>query len=76
MRTPRVAQAPHTVSPLNRTAERADGATTARLNLAFRDQAGRDHLTRTDGQEGTHQPGPPPGARRYRAAERGEPTIQ
>jgi uncharacterized protein YndB with AHSA1/START domain len=29
----------------------ADGVTTVRMNLAFRDQAGRDHMTRTDGQE-------------------------
>lgn len=29
----------------------ADGVTTARMTLAFRDQAGRDHMTRTDGQE-------------------------
>jgi uncharacterized protein YndB with AHSA1/START domain len=28
-----------------------DGVTTARINLAFRDQAGRDHMTRFDGQE-------------------------
>jgi uncharacterized protein YndB with AHSA1/START domain len=28
-----------------------DGVTTARMSLAFRDQAGRDHMTRTDGQE-------------------------
>jgi len=28
-----------------------NGVTTARMNLAFRDQAGRDHMTRTDGQE-------------------------
>lgn len=27
------------------------GITTARMNLAFRDQAGRAHMTRTDGQE-------------------------
>jgi uncharacterized protein YndB with AHSA1/START domain len=27
------------------------GVTTATMNLAFRDQAGRDHMTRTDGQE-------------------------
>lgn len=27
------------------------GVTTARMNLAFRDQVGRDHMTRTDGQE-------------------------
>jgi hypothetical protein len=25
--------------------------TTARMTLTFRDQAGRDHMTRTDGQE-------------------------
>jgi uncharacterized protein YndB with AHSA1/START domain len=28
-----------------------DGTTTVKMNLAFRDQAGRDHMTRTDGQE-------------------------
>jgi uncharacterized protein YndB with AHSA1/START domain len=28
-----------------------DGTTTVRMNLAFRDQAGRDHMTKTDGQE-------------------------
>jgi uncharacterized protein YndB with AHSA1/START domain len=28
-----------------------DGVTTAKINLAFRDQAGRDHMTRFDGQE-------------------------
>jgi uncharacterized protein YndB with AHSA1/START domain len=28
-----------------------DGVTTVRMNLAFRDQADRDHMTRTDGQE-------------------------
>jgi uncharacterized protein YndB with AHSA1/START domain len=28
-----------------------NGVTTARMNLAFRDQDGRDHMTRTDGQE-------------------------
>jgi uncharacterized protein YndB with AHSA1/START domain len=28
-----------------------DGVTTVRMNLAFRDQAGRDHMTRSDGQE-------------------------
>jgi uncharacterized protein YndB with AHSA1/START domain len=27
------------------------GVTTARMTLTFRDQAGRDHMTRTDGQE-------------------------
>jgi uncharacterized protein YndB with AHSA1/START domain len=27
------------------------GVTTARMNLAFRDQAGRDHMTKTGGQE-------------------------
>jgi uncharacterized protein YndB with AHSA1/START domain len=27
------------------------GVTTARMNLAFNDQAGRDHMDRTDGQE-------------------------
>lgn len=27
------------------------GVTTVRMALAFRDQAGRDHMTRTDGQE-------------------------
>jgi uncharacterized protein YndB with AHSA1/START domain len=29
----------------------ADGVTTMKVNLAFRDQAGRDHMTRFDGQE-------------------------
>jgi uncharacterized protein YndB with AHSA1/START domain len=29
----------------------ADGVTTLTMNLAFRDQAGRDHMTRHDGQE-------------------------
>jgi uncharacterized protein YndB with AHSA1/START domain len=29
----------------------SDGVTTVTMNLAFRDQAGRDHMTRTDGQE-------------------------
>jgi uncharacterized protein YndB with AHSA1/START domain len=29
----------------------ADGVTTMTTSLAFRDQAGRDHMTRTDGQE-------------------------
>jgi uncharacterized protein YndB with AHSA1/START domain len=28
-----------------------DGATKVQINLAFRDQAGRDHMTKTDGQE-------------------------
>ncbi|WP_162308276.1 SRPBCC domain-containing protein [Segeticoccus rhizosphaerae] len=28
-----------------------NGVTTARMNLAFRDQTGRDRMTRTDGQE-------------------------
>jgi uncharacterized protein YndB with AHSA1/START domain len=28
-----------------------DGVTKVRINLAFGDQAGRDHMTRTDGQE-------------------------
>jgi uncharacterized protein YndB with AHSA1/START domain len=28
-----------------------DGVTQARMTMAFRDQAGRDHMTRTDGQE-------------------------
>jgi uncharacterized protein YndB with AHSA1/START domain len=28
-----------------------DGVTKVRMNLAFRDQAGRDHMTKTDGQE-------------------------
>jgi uncharacterized protein YndB with AHSA1/START domain len=28
-----------------------DGVTTVRTTLAFRDQAGRDHMTRSDGQE-------------------------
>jgi uncharacterized protein YndB with AHSA1/START domain len=31
--------------------QETNGVTTARMNLAFRDQAGRDHMTRTDGQE-------------------------
>jgi uncharacterized protein YndB with AHSA1/START domain len=31
--------------------QEADGVTTAKINLAFRDQAGRDHMTRFDGQE-------------------------
>jgi uncharacterized protein YndB with AHSA1/START domain len=31
--------------------DETNGVTTARMNLAFRDQAGRDHMTRTDGQE-------------------------
>jgi uncharacterized protein YndB with AHSA1/START domain len=29
----------------------ADGVTTLTMTLAFRDQAGRDHMTRSDGQE-------------------------
>jgi uncharacterized protein YndB with AHSA1/START domain len=29
----------------------SDGVTTMRLRLAFRDQAGRDHMTRFDGHE-------------------------
>jgi uncharacterized protein YndB with AHSA1/START domain len=29
----------------------ADGVTTLTMNLAFRDQAGRDHMTGSDGQE-------------------------
>jgi uncharacterized protein YndB with AHSA1/START domain len=29
----------------------SDGVTRVRINLAFADQAGRDHMTRTDGQE-------------------------
>ncbi|MGP0030422.1 MAG: SRPBCC domain-containing protein [Acidimicrobiales bacterium] len=29
----------------------ADGVTTVKMKLAFRDQAGRDHMTKTDGQE-------------------------
>jgi uncharacterized protein YndB with AHSA1/START domain len=29
----------------------ADGVTTLTMKLAFRDQAGRDHMTRSDGQE-------------------------
>ena len=28
-----------------------DGVTTLTMKLAFRDQAGRDHMTRSDGQE-------------------------
>ena len=28
-----------------------DGVTTMTMKLAFRDQAGRDHMTRSDGQE-------------------------
>jgi len=28
-----------------------DGVTTVKMNLAFRDQAGRNHMTRSDGQE-------------------------
>ena len=28
-----------------------DGVTTLTMTLVFRDQAGRDHMTRTDGQE-------------------------
>ena len=28
-----------------------DGVTTVKMNLAFRDQAGRDHMTKSDGQE-------------------------
>lgn len=28
-----------------------DGVTTMRMTLAFRDKAGRDHMTKTDGQE-------------------------
>ena len=28
-----------------------DGGTRVRMNMAFRDQAGRDHMTTTDGQE-------------------------
>ena len=28
-----------------------DGVTKVQMNLAFRDQAGRDHMTKTDGQE-------------------------
>ena len=28
-----------------------DGVTMVKMNLAFRDQAGRAHMTRTDGQE-------------------------
>jgi uncharacterized protein YndB with AHSA1/START domain len=30
-----------------------DGVTTMTINLAFRDQAGRDHMNRFDGQEGS-----------------------
>ena len=29
----------------------SDGVTTVTMSLAFRDQAGRDHMTRSDGQE-------------------------
>jgi hypothetical protein len=28
-----------------------DGVTTLTMKLAFRDQAGRDHMTKSDGQE-------------------------
>jgi uncharacterized protein YndB with AHSA1/START domain len=31
--------------------QETDGVTTAKIRLAFRDQAGRDHMTRFDGQE-------------------------
>ena len=31
--------------------QEADGVTKVRMSLAFRDQAGRDHMTKTDGQE-------------------------
>jgi uncharacterized protein YndB with AHSA1/START domain len=31
--------------------QETDGVTTAKIKLAFRDQAGRDHMTRFDGQE-------------------------
>jgi len=31
--------------------DESDGVTTMTSNLAFRDQAGRDHMTKTDGQE-------------------------
>lgn len=31
--------------------QETDGVTTATMTLAFRDQAGRDHMTKTDGQE-------------------------
>jgi uncharacterized protein YndB with AHSA1/START domain len=31
--------------------QETDGVTTVRMTLAFRDQAGRDHMTKTDGQE-------------------------
>lgn len=31
--------------------QETDGVTTVRMDLTFRDQAGRDHMTRTDGQE-------------------------
>ena len=31
--------------------QETDGVTTVKMNLAFRDQAGRDHMTTTDGQE-------------------------
>ena len=31
--------------------QETDGVTTVTMNLAFRDQAGRDHMDRTDGQE-------------------------
>jgi len=33
--------------------EETDGMTTIKVNLAFRDQAGRDHMDRFDGQEGS-----------------------
>ena len=32
----------------------ADGVTTLTMSLAFRDQAGRDHMTRSDGQEDSY----------------------
>ena len=31
-----------------------DGVTTLSTRLAFRDQAGRDHMTRNDGQEDSY----------------------
>jgi uncharacterized protein YndB with AHSA1/START domain len=31
--------------------QETDGGTKVKMNLAFRDQAGRDHMTKTDGQE-------------------------
>lgn len=34
--------------------QETDGVTTLKLTLAFRDQAGRDHMTRFDGQESSY----------------------